>query len=113
LVLNNLLVVRYNPLGLEDQIRFGIQKRLYESERPIARDNFVHLGIAPKINPADVAIGPSLEIQPLTIFNFRAAVEYMQVFSTFGMLQSFASPAAEHSDTALDAHKENKLNYAT
>src|SRR5262245_54098437 len=28
LVLNNLLVLRYNPLGLEDQIRFGVQKRL-------------------------------------------------------------------------------------
>jgi hypothetical protein len=113
LVLNNLFVVRYNPLGLEDQIRFGVQKRLYESERPIARDNFVHLGIYPKINPAYIKVGPSLEIQPLTIFNLRAAFEYMQLFSTFGMLQSFSSPAAEHSETALNSYRDNKLNYAT
>jgi hypothetical protein len=113
LVLNNLFVFRYNPLGLEDQIRFGVQKRLYESERPIARDNFVHLGIYPKINPAYIKIGPSLDFQPLSVFNLRVAAEYMQLFSSFGMLQSFASPAAEHSETALNANRDAKLNYAT
>src|SRR5262245_39175990 len=48
LVLNNLFGLRYNPLGLEDQIRFGLQKKLYHSESKALRDNFVHLGIYPK-----------------------------------------------------------------
>src|SRR5690349_2571495 len=52
LVLNNLFVLRYNPLGIEDQIRFGLQKKLYDSESKALRDNFVHLGVYPKLNPA-------------------------------------------------------------
>src|SRR4051812_49248704 len=50
-VFGNLLVFRWNPLGLEDQIRTGVQVRLFKSFDQLSRDNFVFFGIAPKINP--------------------------------------------------------------
>jgi hypothetical protein len=101
LVLNNLLVGRYNPLGLEDQIRFGFQRRLFASYKPAFRDNFLFVGIYPKINPAFIKIGPMVEVQPLSILNLRFQAEMIDYFGTFGELQSFTSPLAIYSDSAL------------
>src|SRR5437879_6302458 len=41
-VVNNLFVFRYNPVGIEDQIRAGIQVRLFHSYDILFRDTFVH-----------------------------------------------------------------------
>lgn len=104
LVLNNLLVLRLNPVGLEDQIRFGFQHRLSEEgDRPLWRDTFLFAGIAPRINPAFIKIGPSVEIQPLSFFNLRIGFEYMQFFGTFGFQQSYASATDEYDDKRLAA----------
>src|SRR5438445_13805755 len=40
----NLVVLRVNPLGLEDQIRAGFQFLLYEHVNKALRDNFVFFG---------------------------------------------------------------------
>ncbi len=113
LVLNHLLVARYNPLGLEYQLRAGVQKKLYVSQSATTRDNFVFGGLYPKINPAYVKVGPSFEIQPVSFFNLRVAGEFIGFFSTFGFLQSFTSPMVDYSDTALTAGKDAKRNYST
>jgi hypothetical protein len=113
LLLNNLLAFRYNPLGFEDQIRLGLQRQLYRSESTLFRDNFVFGGIAPRINPAFVKIGPSLEIQPVSFFNLRLAAEAVGFFSTFGFLQSFESPVDAYSDSVLGERRTAKLNYST
>lgn len=106
LLLNNLFVLRFNPVGLEDQLRLGIQRRLPAiegSEGLLFRDRFVFAGIAPRLNPAFVKIGPSLELQPLSILNLRVTAEYMYLFSTFGFLQSFASARDDYSDPLMAA----------
>ena len=101
LVLNNLVAFRYNPLGFEDQLRAGLQRRLYQSSNPLLRDNFFFGGVAPRANPAFIKLGPSVEIQPLSIFNLRLGAEFIGYYSTFGFLQSFASPTDEYSDSKL------------
>jgi hypothetical protein len=101
LVLNNLLVIRFNPVGLEDQMRFGYQRRLRDRQSLLLRDNFLFVGIAPRLNPAFIKIGPSVEIQPVSIFNLRVGVEYLRFFSTFGFLQSFGSPLDEYDDRRI------------
>src|SRR3954469_9717935 len=75
-VLQNLFVVRTNPVGLEDQLRLGYQQRLYEHPSRVLRDNFFFAGIYPRFNPAFIKIGPSLELQPMSMFNLRVAAEY-------------------------------------
>jgi hypothetical protein len=105
-VINNLLVLRLNPVGLEYQMRIGYQRRLAEldnSEGRLFRDRFVFFGLAPKLNPAFIKIGPSVEIQPLSILNLRVAVEYIGLFSTFGFLQSYASAQDDYPDKLLAA----------
>jgi hypothetical protein len=111
-VLNNLFVVRTNPVGLEDQLRLGYQQRLYDHDSRVLRDNFFFAGIYPRFNPAFIKIGPSLEIQPISMFNLRVAAEYVGFFSSFGQLQSFASALDRYSDRALDAGEEAGLAYA-
>jgi hypothetical protein len=102
-VVNNLLIFRYNPLGVEDQIRGGFQRRLLHSDKLLFRDTFIFFGAAPKLNPAFVKVGPSLELQPLSVLNLRFAAELVDFFGTFGYLQSFTSPLADYSETARSA----------
>jgi hypothetical protein len=113
LVLNNLLIARYNPLGFEDQIRFGVQHLLYRSDRSALRENFFFAGIHPKLNPAFAKVGPSVEIQPVSFFNLRAVVEFIGFFSTFGYLQSFPTAAADYSDSTQKTRRDGSLNYST
>jgi hypothetical protein len=109
----NLLVGRINPLGLEDQLRIGLQKLLYRDSAPLYRDNFVFFGLKPAVNPAYLKFGPSLEIQPLSIFTLRVAGELWQAFGSFGILQSFGSPLDNWSDTALTTGQNAGRSYVT
>lgn len=112
-VFNNAFFLRYNPLGLEDQLRAGAERLLYRSAKPIARDNFFFFGIAPRLNPAFVKVGPAIEIQPLSIFNLRVTAEFIDYFSSFGMLQSFTTPNVDYSDTTMGERRGLGLNYRT
>lgn len=111
-VLNNLLVARFNPLGLENQTRLGYQSVLYRNDAALFRDNFLFLGASAKLNPASVKIGPSVEVQPLSIFGLRLAAEYVGFFSTQGFLQSRPSANADYSQASLDAGESAGLQYA-
>jgi hypothetical protein len=102
LMLSDLTLIRLNPIGLETRARFGLQKRLYASEKKISQHNFLFLGAYPKINPAAAMLGVGGELQPLSMFNLRALVEVQQWFGNFGFVQSFVSPTKNYSDAQLD-----------
>src|SRR5437870_5443167 len=51
LVLQNLLVARLNPVGVEDQIRFGYQQRISDKTTALVLDTFWFIGVGPRINP--------------------------------------------------------------
>jgi hypothetical protein len=102
LVLSDLTVFRLNPLGLETRARFGIQKRLFYSEKPVAQNNFRFLGVYPKLNPVSGHLGLGGELQPLSILNIKGMVEVEKYFGTLGYLQSFRTPSANYSDHRLN-----------
>jgi hypothetical protein len=102
LVLSDLSVLRLNPLGLETRARFGLQKRLYRSEKKISENNFGFLGTFARLNPASAHLGAGGELQPLSMFNLRAVAEVQRYFGTLGFLQSFPSANATYSDARLD-----------
>lgn len=110
-VLNHLFAFRLNPLGLESQIRTGLQLRLYDSESPLTRDNFLFFGLTPRINPALLKFGQSIELQPLSILNLKATGELLQYFGTVGFFQSFPSPNEDYADSTLLANREAGKNY--
>lgn len=101
IVFSNLLVARANPIGLEDQIRAGYQRRLYASDSAALKDNFLFLGAHPKLNPAGIKIGPSLELQPMSMLNLRASWDFVAWFGLFNCVQSFRGPEFNYSDATL------------
>ena len=100
-MLSDLTVLRLNPIGLETRARFGVQKRLYASDKAITRNNFAFGGLYPKLNPASAHLALGGEIQPASIFNLRVFGEVQKYFGTFGMLQSFQTANANYSDQTL------------
>lgn len=112
IAITNLLVARYNPLGLEDQLRIGLQARLLHRTSPILRDSYFFFGLAPRVSPSFIKAGPSLEVQPISIFNLRMTAEAVQWFPTFNHLQSFAAITDDWSDDALKAGGDAGRNYA-
>lgn len=109
LMLSDLTVLRLNPLGLETRARFGVQKRLYASEKAITRNNFAFGGLYPKLNPASAQLGVGGEIQPASIFNLRAFVEVQKYFGTFGLLQSFQTANANYSDQTIKDLRDSDI----
>lgn len=101
LMLSDLTIFRWNPIGLETRARIGLQKRLYASQKAITRNNFAFVGAFPKLNPASAQLSLGGELQPASILNIRAFGEVQQFFGTFGFLQSFSSANANYSDQTL------------
>ncbi|WP_375768020.1 hypothetical protein NR798_41095 [Archangium gephyra] len=106
LVYRNLLVARLNPLGLLDEARLSYRYRLYRSESPALRDNFVSIGLAPGVSPAFGRLGVVAEVQPLSILQLWGMYEFVANFGTFRQLQSFPSARSDFSDTELYARDE-------
>lgn len=113
LVFSSLQVVRLNPLGLENQLRFGWQQRLYEDERRALRDNFLFTGLYAKLNPAYSRLGTGLELQPASFFHLKATANYVRFWHAFGFLQSWETADGDGSDGARKLADEAGASYAT
>lgn len=97
----NTLALRLNPLGLLYDGRFAYRLRLYQSESVALRDNFLGVGVAPVASPAFLRIGPYVEVSPLTVLNFWAAIQFVQYFGSFSLFQSFPSANSNFSDARI------------
>lgn len=102
LVFSDLTVFRLNPLGLETRARFGVQKRLYASDKAITQNNFRFIGVYPKLNPVSGHLAIGGELQPASILNIKAVVEVQKYFGILGYLQSFRTPSANYSDNRMN-----------
>jgi hypothetical protein len=113
IIYENLLAVRLNPRGLEDQLTLAYRARLYGDPRPIWRDSHVGIAFTPTLNPSVARIGGTVELRPLTILSLSAGYYWTPYFGTQGHVQSFDSPFAPHSDSDLEAGDEAGRGYAT
>ncbi|RKH46887.1 hypothetical protein D7X55_35700 [Corallococcus sp. AB049A] len=104
-------VVRYNPLGLESQNRLVYQKRLFDSPSLLLRDTYASAGASLKLSPAFFKLGPTVELQPVAMFNLRAGYEYVQFFGTFGSVQSYPDSFQSYDDDLRS--KTNDAAYGT
>lgn len=104
----NLTALRYNPLGFLDDARFMYRSRLYESESKALRDNFLGVGLAPTLSPAMLKLGPYVEFNPTTVFGVWAAIQFVQYFGSFNLLQSFSGAQANFSDSSIKSLGANR-----
>jgi len=97
----NLLVARYNPVGLQDEGAILARRRLFVHDSTALRDNFAGGGLTLASSPAFVRLGGLVEVQPLSILHVWAAYERVQWFGTTGHLQSFPAASQAHDDATL------------
>jgi hypothetical protein len=102
LVYGNLLVLRYNPLGIEDKIELEYRYRLARSDALLWSDTYVSLGLTPTVNAALTRLGATLAIKPIAIATLSAGYYYVIWYGAFGHLRSFENPDLDYSDSAID-----------
>ncbi len=114
LLLTSLTLARWNPIGLESQVRAGYLQQLYQRPDSRAlRDNFVYAGTFLRFNPASLRAAAVVELQPLSLINLRATAEVLQFFGTFTFVQSRRSASDAWDDATLKANKTGPQgNYA-
>lgn len=115
LMLTNLTLVRWNPLGLESQVRAGYLHQLYQRpDSAVLRDNFLYAGTFLRFNPASLRAAAVVELQPFSMLNLRATAEVLQFFGTFTFVQSRRTAADPWDDATLKASKTGPQgNYAS
>jgi hypothetical protein len=102
IVYGNLLVVRYNPLGVEDKFDLEYRYRLRRSGALLWNDTYVSLGLTPTVNAALSRLGATLAVKPIAIATLSAGYYYVIYYDAFGHLRSFEAPGADYSDSAID-----------
>ncbi|WNG33373.1 hypothetical protein F0U61_06875 [Archangium violaceum] len=95
------IAARANPTGLFTNLTFQVRYRLYESESPMLKDNFVSLGPVAFVSPALVRGGLGVELQPFPMLQLSASYEGVGWFGNLNYLQSFPSPNSDASDRRL------------
>lgn len=108
----NLVAIRLNPLGLVDALSVDYQYRLYKSDSPLFANNFLGVNVQPVLSPAYFRMGGGIVAQPLSILRLGANYEYINFFGNFDFLQSYPTPAANWSDSAIEEAGEAGLNYS-
>ena len=71
------------------------------------------MNVQPVLSPAYFRLGAGLVAQPLSILRLGVTYEYVNFFGNFNLLQSYPTPAANWSDSAIEEAGEAELNYST
>jgi len=113
LVYKNLFALRYNPLGLVNENAMGWAMRLYEKRGALFEPAYLGVKLHTFVSPAYSRVGPQVEFSPLAILNLTATYDFIGYYGTFNQMQSFGTPAANYSDTQLEANDEDGASYPT
>lgn len=103
LIYSSLTVLRVNPLGLQEQAEIGLQARMWSSDSLLLKDSFAGIYFSPLLTPAFLAPAVTIKVQPLAVLRLEARYAWVKYLGTFNLLQSYPSPAADYSDSALEA----------
>jgi hypothetical protein len=98
---SDLTAVRLNPLGLETRPLIGFERRLWKDPGILTRDAYIGFKLAPYLNPALARLGAMVEVKPAAVFALRAGAFFKNWFGTFGQLDAYDSPRAEHCDQCM------------
>lgn len=112
-VYSNLTAVRYNPLGLLNELTIGYRLQLINKNTALFKESFLGLKFHGYVTPAFGRVGPSIEFQPLAILNLTATYDGIGYFGSFDLAQGFPSPRSDYSDSAIEQRGKDGLNTAT
>jgi hypothetical protein len=114
LVYSNLLVMRVNPLGLEERFVLGYQLRLYKRTGKLFRDAYLGVAFSPTVSPSITRLGGQLDLAPLSILRVRAGYYLSSWYgSPKFKAHPFASPYDDYSPDTLRERAAAKQSVTT
>lgn len=114
LMYSNALVLRVNPLGLEDRFSLMYRRRLSARTGKLWDDTYFGLGITPTFAPSITRIGPTVQLIPLAILQLRASYYFIAYYGSQKFKANpFDSPHDDFSPDTLQGRADNKQALTT
>ncbi len=114
LMYSNALVLRVNPLGLEDRFSLMYRRRLSARTGKLWDDTFFGIGITPTFAPSITRIGPTVQLIPLAILQLRASYYFIAYYGSQKFkAHPFDSPKDDFSPDTLQGRADNKQSIST
>lgn len=114
LMYSNALVLRVNPLGLEDRFSLMYRRRLSARTGKLWDDTYFGLGITPTFAPSITRIGPTVQLIPLAILQLRASYYFIAYYGSQKFkAHPFDSPHDDFSPDTLEGRADNKQALTT
>lgn len=111
--IDNTFVFVLNPLGIMDSFDITWTRPINRSDDLLHKDAHVAAGVANRITPAFVRVGPWFEYSPLSIIDLRVGVEPGYYFGTFKAFLPFESASSNFDDDVIQARQgEAKSGFA-
>jgi hypothetical protein len=109
LMYSNALVLRVNPLGLEDRFSLVYRRRLSARTGKLWDDTYFGVGLTPTVSPSISRIGATMTLIPLAILQFRAAYYFVGWYGSQKFkAHPFQSPYDDSGPDVLKARADNK-----
>lgn len=114
LVYSNALVLRVNPLGLEDRFSLMYRRRLSARTGKLWDDTYFGLGITPTFSPSITRLGPTIQLIPLAILQLRASYYFIAYYGSQKFkAHDLDSPRDEFGPKTIDARADGKQGLTT
>ena len=109
LIYSNALVVRLNPLGLEDRFALMYRRRLSARTGKLWDDTYFGVGITPTFSPSITRFGPTVQLVPLAILQLRASYYFIGYYgSQKYKAHPFSTPADTYGPDTLGGRADAK-----
>jgi len=114
LMYSNALALRINPLGLEDRFSLMYRRRLSARTGKLWDDTYFGIGITPSVSPTIARIGPTVQLVPLAILQFRASYYFITYYGSHKFkAHDFDSPKDEFGPDTIKGRADAKQGINT
>ncbi|MBK7826471.1 hypothetical protein [Nannocystis sp.] len=114
LIYSNTLVVRVNPLGLEDRFALMYRRRLSARTGKLWDDTYFGIGITPTFAPTITRVGPTVMLVPLAILQLRASYYFVGNYGGQSFKpHPFDSPTDDYGPATIKARADAKQGINT
>ncbi|HEY0139087.1 MAG TPA: hypothetical protein VGB85_33600 [Nannocystis sp.] len=114
LIYSNTLVLRVNPLGLEDRFSLMYRRRLSARTGKLWDDTYFGVGITPSFAPSITRFGPTVMLVPLAILSLRASYYFVGNYGSQSFKpHPFDSPADEYGPDTIKARADARQGINT
>ncbi len=111
LVASTFTVGRYYPIGLDQQLTLTFRQRIGDSEDILYKTRFWSVGAMGAWNPANWSARVEAMVEPIAVFQLRAAYDARGYFGNFGALLSSADPLQCITDDCVTASTNADEDY--